>query len=157
MPQMKKISITLPEELINAVTAVHPEAPLSKAIALELQKSLQADPAPSILTTHQEQTAPTLTPDLINQIRDMVREEMRVTPTSGTTEPTIVTDPIIIQSDSEWLTNGDVAAMLPADIPIGTRSSRVSRAVSKKLLITKPGNSKQISRESALAWVTSQS
>jgi len=96
--------------------------------------------------------------EIADMIRSIVQEEMsKFQPVPVIVEPTIVTEPVVIPNTErhEWLTSAEVVAMLPEDLPRGTRSSRVSRAISSGKLPSNglPGKECRIQRADAIAWI----
>ena len=167
---MPKLSISLPDGLIESVQKRYPNVPFSKALALIIQEKINSGDTGSINPTNA--TIPTgsinTTPsDLSSIVRTIIQEEIsKISPmiveTQEKTELTVIPPPEIVNAPNvahqdEWLTNGEVVKMLPDSIPFSTRVGKVSKAVSKGIL---KSNGKhriegRIDKHSAEAWVAS--
>ena len=171
------------EDLAREIADRYPDSPFSTAIAKLVRKGLDIDsadttdatnatyltkdthlPDATCITNPTNPTHPLLQPvtpgltEIADMIRSIVQEEMsKLQPVPVIVEPTIVTEPVVIPNTEshEWLTSAEVVAMLPEDLPRGTRSSRVSRAISSGKLPSNglPGKECRIQRADAIAWI----
>ena len=171
---MTKYSISLTDELAKEISDRYPDSKFSTAIAKLVRKGLDVDTAnPANPTNTTNSPNPTLVPtspspiDIANMVRELVQEELRnhippapipVSEPVIVSNPVVVQDPIIHESDNDWLTNSEVVSLLPESLPRGTKSARVSRAISSGKLKSngKSGTRCRIRRIDAIAWVQAQ-
>ena len=162
---MPKYSISLTDELAKEISDRYPDSPFSTAIAKLVRRGLDADttdttnptlptsPTPAIITPGPEEIA--------TMIRAVVQDEISkiqvpavVVESQETSAPVVVQEAPQVDSH-EWLTGSEVAELLPATMPRGTKSARVSRAISSGKLKTngQSGKKCRVHRSDALAWV----
>lgn len=170
IPVIRKVSLSLPSEIVDEISQRYPDVPLSRVVAKLLRTGLDSDPSHLSHTTIPTiPTGITDTTELAETIRSIVREELaQVTPPPA---PVIVTEPVVIPNQhipvpdvqpkpvniesDEWLSNGDVYLMIADKYSRSSGTAKISRAVSRGQLVTngKKRQDMRIARSSALAWL----
>lgn len=150
-----KFSISLPEDLVEAVSLRYPDSPFSTAIAKILRKGLESEPHPSSIVSGSSHI------EITEMVRNIVIEELEKVNVIGDpdvdSEPIEIAFPIFVQ-DCEWLTSAQVGALLPDSLPRGTKNSEVCRAIASGDLETNglDTRARRILRSSVLAWIESR-
>ena len=159
---MPKFSISLTDELAKEISDRYPDSPFSVAIAKLVRRGLDADTTNPTIPTSPTPAIVTPGPDEIaTMIRAVVQDEIsKIQVPAVVVESQEVADPVVVSNPApvnghEWLTSSEVAELLPATMPRGTRTARVSRAISSGKLQTNglQGSARRVSRTAALAWV----
>lgn len=163
---MPKYSISLTDELAKEISDRYPDSPFSTAIAKLVRRGLEADttdttnltiptsPTPAIITPGPEEIATMIRAVVQDEISKIQVPAVVVVESQETSAPVVVQESPQVDSH-EWLTSSEVVALLPATMPRGTKSARVSRAISSGKLKTNGQSGKQcrVHRSDALAWV----
>lgn len=166
---IKKVSLSLPSEMLDEISKEFPDVPLSRIVAKLIRAGLDSTKSPLSHTGAPVPTGITNTTELAETIRSIVRDELaQVTPTPA---PVIITEPVIIPNQhipipnvqpetvnnepDEWLSNNDIYQMISDKYPRSTGTAKISRAVSQGKLTTngKKRQDMRITKTSALAWL----
>lgn len=164
---VRKVSISLPQDVYQAIVDAHPNLPLSQAITDLIKNSLGISVRETFGMTAGKTTIP---PELVDLIRAVVREEItswqqdQIPPDEHPThlkvkeeEETKVTDEIDMFgfNPEHWYTQAEVREKLPASINPNTKKSKISKAVATGRLVSngKKGLESRIEGKSAIDWL----
>jgi hypothetical protein len=165
---VRKVSISLPPDIYQAVLKAYPNQPLSQAITELIKQALGLTVCETFGMTNGKTAIP---PELAENIRYIVREELvaveqQKNKTTHNPIPLEVTrteqKPVINDSDSfglvpeQWYTQAEIRQRLPDTINPNTNKSKISKAVASGKLVSNGGKGleSRIQGSSAIEWLT---
>lgn len=154
-----KVSISLPDEIVQTLKERYSDQPFSKAIAHLLSDALGLSRDVNMSMTNGNTGFP---PRMEEEIRRIVREEISNNNQTGTNEETIC-EPVLTAEvrlsrtlePDEWYTQQEVREFLPDTIPLNTKKGMVSKAVAAGKMTTNNLTKRdcRILGSSALDWL----
>lgn len=164
---VRKVSISLPQDVYQAVLDSHPDLPLSQVITDLLKNALGITGQEMFGMTDGKTT---ISPELVDIIRAVVREEIMVwqqeqtpedkqppSPVEKMEEERQVTEDIETYglNPEKWYTQAEVRERLPASINPNTKKSKISKAVASGRLVSngEKGLESRIQGQSAIEWL----
>lgn len=148
---MKKLSITVPDNIVELVRQKFPGIPLSNAITDVLKIGLGLSENPTQTISLRDFICPTenkiiIPPEIQEVFRLLIREEFSLlshqdtlsdetTSSPSPDEDTKRTEPEGIIPD-QWYHQSQLIPFFPDSIPISTRKSKLSKAISSGLIET---------------------
>lgn len=164
---VRKVSISLPQDVYQAVLDSHPDLPLSQVITDLLKNALGITGQEMFGMTDGKTT---ISPELVDIIRAVVRQEIMVWQQEQTPEDKQPPSPVEkmkeerhVTEDTEtyglspekWYTQAEVRERLPASINPNTKKSKISKAVASGRLVSngEKGLESRIHGQSAIEWL----
>lgn len=165
---VRKVSISLPPEIYQAVVANSPGLPLSQAITDLLKSALGLTPREMFSMTDGKTTIP---PELVDVIRAVVREEINTWQQEQNLvdiQPAPHIDKVEVSNEAlkdgqvfgfhpeQWYTQAEVRDRLPSTINENTKKSKISKAMASGRLVSngKKSYESRILGKSAIEWLT---
>ena len=165
---VRKVSISLPQDIYQAVLKDYPNQPLSQAITELIKQALGLTACETFGMTNGKTAIP---PELAENIRSIVREELVSLKNERSKPPhkpisleVARTDQKPVNNDSDsfglvseqWYTQAEIRLRLPDTINPNTKKSKISKAVASGKLVSNGGKGldSRIQGKSAIEWLT---